>query len=252
MYFVYIYSDISGTPFYVGKGKKKRDLYHLLHALDLSSVQDTPCIRKCRKLIREGDAIFIDRVFFTADEVIAKIEEKRLIALYKRKCDGGTLVNLTLGGDGGSGIKQSAAHIEKRCAQLRGKIRTEEQRKCMSENFVQSEKRSLAAKKRANTKEAKERVSRQFAGKPLSPDRRARISEWNKLHGVKPPTTSGNDHPRAKTQRILLPSGEIISTPCLKQFCEMNGLNMSAVRNTLYQKRPLARGAFAGLMLLGT
>lgn len=54
--------------------------------------------------------------------------ELKYIAQFGRKCDGsGILVNITIGGDGGSlGMKHSAEHIEKRVGKFRGKPRSEE------------------------------------------------------------------------------------------------------------------------------
>jgi hypothetical protein len=54
--------------------------------------------------------------------------EKYLIAKYKRKCEGGALCNLTIGGDGVVGMCRSEDHRKKISDGNKGKKRTEEQR----------------------------------------------------------------------------------------------------------------------------
>ena len=54
--------------------------------------------------------------------------EKSLIAKYKRKCDGGALCNLTIGGDGVVGMYRSEEYRKKISDGNKGKKRTEEQR----------------------------------------------------------------------------------------------------------------------------
>jgi hypothetical protein len=54
--------------------------------------------------------------------------EKELILRYKRKCDGGFLCNLTIGGDGVVGMVWSEDHKRKISEGNKGKKRTDEQR----------------------------------------------------------------------------------------------------------------------------
>lgn len=58
--------------------------------------------------------------------------EKSLIAKYKRKCDGGSLCNLTTGGDGVVGIVWTDEHRKKISEGNKGKKRTEQQRNNIS------------------------------------------------------------------------------------------------------------------------
>jgi hypothetical protein len=98
--------------------------------------------------------------------------------------------------------------------------------------------------------EERARVGAMFRGIKLSPERCKKTSDWNKAHGKRPPLKYGAEHPRAKAVTVRLPDGTHHSVPCLKEFCSVNGLNMSTVRNTLYEKRPIKRGPWAGLMLM--
>lgn len=58
--------------------------------------------------------------------------EIALIRLYGRKCDGGTLCNITSGGDGVVGVKWTYEHRRKISDGNKGKVRTEEARKNIS------------------------------------------------------------------------------------------------------------------------
>ncbi len=100
------------------------------------------------------------------------------------------------------------------------------------------------------TLEQRARVGNQFRGKKLSEEHREKISKWTKANGVRPPLTRGVDHPRAKVASLKMPDGSVANVFCLKAFCQQNNINMSSLRNTLYQKRPLKKGPWAGLMLI--
>ena len=86
-YFVYIYNSEDGIPYYVGKGNRKR--VYMRHEIPVP----------CREQIQ---------TFSFATEQEAWDTEIQLIALFKRKCDGGTLLNLSTGGPSGTaGTTQS-------------------------------------------------------------------------------------------------------------------------------------------------
>jgi len=110
-YYVYVYVDqrkpkfikngyeFGGEPFYVGKGKDNRMLFHLN-----STTKHTFVIKKIRKMLREGCCpnIIIFKNNLTEDESF--FYEKFLINLIGRRNLGiGTLCNLTDGGEGISG-----------------------------------------------------------------------------------------------------------------------------------------------------
>jgi hypothetical protein len=92
-YYTYIHYDLHGTPFYVGKGVKDRAF----------SNKDRGCqwwehVRKC-----EGYTIKIVNRFDTEEEAFAN--EIELIEQFSK--EGLFLANLTKGGKGASGYKQS-------------------------------------------------------------------------------------------------------------------------------------------------
>ena len=92
-YYTYIHYDLDNNPFYVGKGKGDRAF----------SNKDRGCqwwtyVRKC-----QGYTIKIVNYFETEDE--AFVNEQELISEFSSK--GLFLANLTKGGKGASGYKQS-------------------------------------------------------------------------------------------------------------------------------------------------
>jgi hypothetical protein len=67
-------------------------------------------------LIASGEAVGPEIIASLETQEQAWTEEIRVIALYGRICDGGTLLNKTLGGPGSRGIKMTQEHKEKLCA----------------------------------------------------------------------------------------------------------------------------------------
>jgi hypothetical protein len=91
---VYFYVREDGTPYYVGIGTKKRPFEkhaHRSHNIDFKP--------------KNEQQILIIHQDITREE--AKQLEIEYIAKFKRKCDGGVLINLTIGGDGRNGDKHS-------------------------------------------------------------------------------------------------------------------------------------------------
>lgn len=93
----YIYRHIrldTNQPFYIGMTvQRKRPFKRSDREDEWKAIANTTKIRV--------EILFDD---LTKNEALEK--EKELIALYKRECDGGTLVNKTLGGMGISGFKK--------------------------------------------------------------------------------------------------------------------------------------------------
>lgn len=102
-HYVYQYNREDGSPYYIGKGKKKR-------AFDSHGKIPVP--------IDKSRIVFLV-INLTDDE--AMIEERRLIAFYGRKDNGtGILRNMTNGGDGPEGMVMSEATKRKISAALSG------------------------------------------------------------------------------------------------------------------------------------
>lgn len=110
---MYVRSD--GTPWYIGKGSKYRRR-HYNHHLP-------------KEFQRPADE-FIITVKENMTEAAAFALEIELIAKYKRKCDGGILVNKCLGGAGTKGFK----HPPGRPSAMKGKKHSKEAKAKMSES----------------------------------------------------------------------------------------------------------------------
>jgi hypothetical protein len=256
VYYTYVYlHPETKVPFYVGKGTNGRCNAHInaAHKVRIGSTESL-CVVECRRLLNQNLMPIIEIVLQNVTETEAFQEEIKLINLYGRRCDEtGSLVNLTFGGDGASGFKQSEEHIQKRVYKQLGKKRTEEQKQRMKliANSPESRKRiSDLFRGKPKTLEHRAKLSKTQKGKSITEELRRKISEGCIRNGVRPPIIKSDQHNRAKGGIILMPDGNELHFTCLASFCQERGLNVSSVRNTLAKKRPLKRGEFAGLMLL--
>lgn len=96
MFYVYVWRDSAGNPFYVGKGKGGR-------ANDVRQRSDS------FKAIHSKGGCYVEIVDEFIHESQAFSLECELIERYGRRAHGGTLVNLTDGGEGSSGASPSEA-----------------------------------------------------------------------------------------------------------------------------------------------
>lgn len=94
----------SYQPFYIGKGKGRRELDHVIEA------RNGGRNRKCttiRKLLRLGLEPIVIRVSDNHREIDALACEHLLIKSVRRLCDGGPLTNVSLGGQSSAGYKHT-------------------------------------------------------------------------------------------------------------------------------------------------
>jgi len=158
-FYVYIYRDpTNGQPFYVGKGKGPRFSRHLKrqdkHPL-------TQKIEKLRSLSEEPKIEVIEK----PSEGFALRAEEFLIVYFGRKDLGlGTLLNLTNGGEGSSGIRMSQATKDKLSLAFKGKKQSPE-----------TIAKRMAGKKPL-TDEAKERIAQSKRGVPLTEEHKAKLA----------------------------------------------------------------------------
>lgn len=97
VYYVYVlYREDGVTPFYVGKGTGKRIRTHAVNARPGKSHKDNIIC----KMLSNGIEVRSEKIAEGLTEPEAYALEVELIAQFKRVCDGGTLANVTIGGDG--------------------------------------------------------------------------------------------------------------------------------------------------------
>jgi hypothetical protein len=177
--YYYLREDFS-SPFYVGYGRPRR--INSRHSRRNSSEILPP--RERRWIVKSG---------LSKEEAI-ELEIKH-IALWKRECDGGVLLNQNLGGEGKPGGQ-----------------------------------RTKGFSGRKHSEEAKKRISEKVAGKnnprygvKLSQETRNKISE-NRAPKF------GKDNPNSKTWRIVSPENkEYIITGALKVFCESQNISYATM-----------------------
>jgi group I intron endonuclease len=108
-------------PFYVGIGVDTKRAYSKTHR------------NSHWKSIVSSCDYDVHVLFDDVDYEFAKQKEMEFIEIYKRKSDGGTLCNITLGGDGVLGIVHTEEAKEKMGAPNKGKVISEWHRKRISE-----------------------------------------------------------------------------------------------------------------------
>lgn len=116
-YYVYAYLRENGTPYYIGKGRKYR-AWSKQHTINLPT--------------KKENIIIIEK---NLSEIGSMAIERRLIRWYGRKNNNtGILQNLTDGGEGISGYKQSKQHVAKRVTKIKNNVNrkiTEESKRLM-------------------------------------------------------------------------------------------------------------------------
>jgi len=130
IFYTYIYYDPSrkNEPIYVGKGKGERAWTHLTRK------HMHPFIQRLQ-LMKRNNIEPIIGFYSELDEELAHLVEQELISKFGRKNLGlGTLLNLTDGGDGVSGIKhvRTAEHCRKLSEAQKNKPKSERTRKNIS------------------------------------------------------------------------------------------------------------------------
>jgi hypothetical protein len=186
--YYYLREDFS-SPFYVGYGRPRR--INSSHSRKNGAEILPP--RERRWIVKSG---------LSKEEAI-ELEIKH-IALWKRECDGGVLLNQNLGGEGKPGGQ-----------------------------------RTKGFSGRKHSEEAKKRISEKVAGKN-NPRYGVKLSQEtrNKISQNKAPKF-GKDNPNSKTWRIVSPENkEYIIIGALKEFCKSQNISYATMSAAIkYDRR---------------
>jgi hypothetical protein len=188
-YILYYYlREDFGSPFYVGYGKPRR-----IHAKHLrSNGANLLPPRERRWVVKSG---------LTKEEAI-ELEIKH-IALWKRECDGGVLLNQNLGGEGKPGGQKT-----------------------------------IGFGGRKHTEEAKKKISEKVAGKN-NPRYGVKLSQEtrNKISQNRAPKF-GKDNPNSKTWKITSPENkEYVIIGALKEFCKSQNISYATMSAAIKYNR---------------
>lgn len=215
-YFIYIQrrSD-TGEVFYVGKGTRtKKRQYGRAYVTEKRSAFWMAIVAKADYTVE-----LVADYFSEADAFDA---ERALIAEYKRRCDGGSLCNLTLGGEGLSGIAPSP--------ETRAKLRA-----ANSGDRHANWGKKLSAETCRKKSESLKNSPLNLRGKKLPDWWRQRISagkigSLNPMHGK-----TGAAHPNSRKVRDAA-TGEVYDSVLIAS--EARGCKMKTLYNWLSGHRP--------------
>lgn len=217
MFYVYVYfnplkpsitSNCGFEPFYVGKGKGKRHLYHFKQTA-LSNEKNRHKANTILAIQKSGMQPIVELVKFTEYEVEAYVEEKRLIALWGRADLGkGPLTNLTDGGEGPAGkvTKEKTKQLLSKAAMLaykEGRLKIDPEH---VQKWILASRTPEAIAKSANSRRGKERsettklkIKTARAKWIATLDADERKQKLGTMRGKKHPFTSSNGvNPTAK------------------------------------------------------
>ena len=125
-FFVYLHRrDDTGDVFYVGKGTRTSKKKYIR-----ANTAYRRNIYWKRIVAKTNYTVELVADFFQEEDAFRL--EQQLIAQHKRQCNGGTLCNLTEGGEGHAGLRPSPETRRKMSEKAKGKARTEAQKLAVS------------------------------------------------------------------------------------------------------------------------
>jgi len=150
-FYCYVYRDPSrnNEPIYVGKGHGRRAQYHL------SRKDHHPLTHRIKKMLELGVEPDIE-IIEALDEDHAFFLEVVLIDMFGRRDIGkGSLLNLTDGGEGPSGVVHKPETIKKIADKNRGRPRSEETKRRISSALTNHTHSDATRRKMSQTRQGK-------------------------------------------------------------------------------------------------
>lgn len=243
---IYEFDDLifNFEPIYIGKGKNERLNRHFY----LYKHNNTRFYSKIKAIINSNQVPLYFKIVEELSEIDALDKEIELIKSIKRIENGGTLTNLTDGGEGVSGLKMSDETKEKmsksHLGKKIGKLSNETKMKISISRIGSIS--PMLNKKHSDESKAK-----------MSEKAKLRVGEKNSMYGKKHSEESkekmsnntirkyGKDNP--SYGRIVLESqkitdewklinklGDEVIVKNLNEFCRQNDLNSSCMRDIYY------------------
>jgi hypothetical protein len=214
-YYTYAYLRKDGTPYYIGKGKKRK----------VGNAYSRTLAEHRNISIPPIDRIIILKHFDL--EFDAFKHEIYMIAVFGRKdlCTG-ILHNRSAGGEGASEMSQEQR--EKVSKVHKGKVLSSETKKKISKTRLEREYKF--------SDERKQRYSEMYSGKgnpnygkKHSPETLKKISK-------------GTRNKNLKTRYYITPNGETITITNLREYCEEHNLNYNCMINLFNESAKSYKG----------
>jgi hypothetical protein len=165
MYYVYLWVRENRTPYYVGKGKEYRA--YVKHTWGKRWISPPP-----------KDRIVIVKYFDNEEE--SYLFEEWLISLYKRKSEGGILINKSIGGKNKASLIRSQEEKEKLRIEALKKYQQSEKGKETHRKWVEENKERVREIKKKYRDKNKEKLNEKSRNSEIKKECNKKYREKNK------------------------------------------------------------------------
>lgn len=217
-YFIYLHRrNDTGEVFYVGKGTRThKKQYERAYVAKKRSSFWSSIVEKA------GYSVELVADFFIETDAFSM--ERSLIATHGRRVDGGTLCNLTMGGDGHSGLSPTQETREKLRAAVAGPLHANWGKKLSAETCRKKSESLKNSPLNLRGKKLPDWWKQRIAA--------TKVGTLNPMHGK-----TGPDHPNSRKVRDTV-SGEVFDSVLIAS--EAHGHKMKTLYNWLsgHRKNP--------------
>lgn len=165
MYYVYLWVRENRTPYYVGKGKEYRA--YVKHTWGKKWISPPP-----------KDRIVIVKYFDNEEE--SYLFEEWLISVYKRKSEGGILINRSIGGKNRASLMRSKEEKEKSRIEALKKYQQSEKGKETYRKWTKENKKRLREIKKKYADNNKEKINEKRRNSKTKKESNKKYREQNK------------------------------------------------------------------------